>query len=144
MAQVSVFISHSWKYSEHYDTLSGWIFDGPWFISGTGERIFFTDNSVPKDDPIHNAPNEAALRLAIYTKIAASSVVVIPTGMYAAYSEWIQKEIDGSIYYTRPILAVDPWGAQKTASVVAAAAKRTVGWNKQSVVDGVWQLANGG
>jgi hypothetical protein len=144
MAQLGIFISHSWKYSDHYETLREWIFDEPWYVGGTNDRIIFVDHSVPKDDPIHNAPNSEALRRAIYAKILLASIVVIPTGMYAAYSEWIQKEIDGSVAYGRPILAVNPWGAQKTASVVAEAANQTVGWNKQSVVDGIWRLANGG
>jgi hypothetical protein len=60
--------------------------------------------------------------------------------MYANHSYWIQKEIDGSLGYRRPILAVNPWGQERKSSVVAQAADSTVGWNKQSVVDGIWRL----
>lgn len=105
---ISVFISHSWSYSNHYDTLSDWIFGDKWNISGT--PINFYDQSVPKDNPIHNAPNSEALRQAIWAQIAKSQVIVIPTGMYANYSTWISEEIDGAKHFARPVLAVDPWG----------------------------------
>lgn len=135
---ISVFISHSWSYSDHYDTLSEWIFDTSWNVDGT--PIHFTDKSVPKDDPIHNAPNAETLKQAIWSRIVDSHVVVIPTGMYANYSNWIGKEIDGARAYSVPILAVDPWGQQKSASVVMNNASHDVGWNKKSVVGGIWKL----
>ncbi len=58
----------------------------------------------------------------------------------ANYSKWIQKEIDGSVAYGKPILAVIPWGAQRTSSVVGDAASKIVGWNKETVVSGIWDL----
>ncbi len=136
--QIHVFISHSWSYSAHYDTLSGWIFGENWSVGQAS--LDFRDYSVPKHDPIHNAPNASALKDAIFDKIGRSHVVVIPTGMYANYSKWIKKEIDGAAGYDKPILAVDPWGQQRSSSVVADAATKTVGWNKQSVIDGLWEL----
>ncbi len=30
--QIHVFISHSWAYSNHYDTLSKWIFNKRWSV----------------------------------------------------------------------------------------------------------------
>ena len=139
MYYVSVFISHSWSYSGHYDKLAEWIFETPWNLRET--PIQFANTSVPKDNPIHNAPTSAALKAAIYERIAQSHVVVIPTGMYANYSHWIQREIDGAQYYGKPILAVNPLAQERKSSIVAQVANRTVGWNAQSVVDGVWALA---
>lgn len=136
--QIHIFISHSWTYSDHYDTLSSWIFEERWRFGQAS--LGLRDFSVPKDDPIHNAPTKRELRNAIYNQIKRSHVIVIPTGMYANYSEWIQKEIDGSIEYEKPILAVNPWGQLRRSSVVSSAAVRTVGWNKQSVIDGIWEL----
>lgn len=137
--QIGIFISHSWKYSNHYDTLAEWIFEEKW--ASDGLPVEFVDLSVPKDDPIHYAPNDATLQAAIYRKIALSSVVVIPTGMYASYSKWIGKEIAGSQAYGKPILAVNPWGQEKKSSVVQAAAKEVCGWNKNSVAQGIWRLS---
>lgn len=70
-----------------------------------------------------------------------ASVVVIPTGMYASYSKWIGKEINGAQAYLRPILAVNPWAQERKSSVVVNAAHKYVGWNSQSVVKGIWQLS---
>ncbi len=98
------------------------------------------DYSVPKNDPIHNANNDTQLRQALDNQISRGHVIVIPTGMYANYSKWIQKEIDGAVAYGKPILAVNPWGAQRTSSVVGQAASKTVGWNKEVVVGGIWEL----
>ena len=136
--QINVFISHSWTYSNHYDTLAGWIFREPWNSNGT--PIQFNDFSIPKHNPIHNAPNAQVLQNAIHAEIAKSHVIVIPMGMYATHSNWIQKEISGSQLHRRPILAVNPWGQERKSSVVADAAQERVGWNKKSVVDGVWNL----
>lgn len=137
---MNVFISHSWDYSGHYDRLAEWIFVENWETNGV--RVNFFNTSVPRDDPIHNAPNAAALKTAIYYRIVNSDVVVIPTGMYVNRSDWIQKEIDGARLYAKPILAVNLWGQQRASSVVRSVAARSVGWSKQSIVDAVWQLGN--
>ncbi|GGM11841.1 hypothetical protein GCM10011534_37460 [Pseudooceanicola nanhaiensis] len=138
---MNVFISHSWTYSNHYDKLAEWIFEEYWSINGV--RLNFFNTSVPKDNPIHFAPSDKALQTAIYERIAKSDVVVIPTGMYSNHSKWIRKEIDGSALYHKPILAVDPWAQKRASSTVMSASTRAVGWNKQSVIDGVWNLGNG-
>jgi hypothetical protein len=136
--QIHVFVSHSWSYSGHYDTLSGWIFNQNW--SSGQASLDFRNFSVPKDDPIHNAANTAALREAIFNQIKRSHVIVIPTGMYATHSKWIGEEITGAANHGKPVLAVNPWGQIKNSSVVAAAASQTVGWNSKSVVNGIWDL----
>lgn len=139
--QIHVFISHSWSYSEHYETLSKWIFEEQWTVGQAS--LDLRDFSVPKDDRVHDASNSRELKLAIYNQIARSHVVVIPLGMYANYSDWIQKEIDGAGQYEKPILGVNPWAQQRKSSVVAAAATETVGWNKKSVIGGIWELYRG-
>lgn len=136
--RIHVFISHSWSYSGHYKTLSEWIFEENWRAGQAS--LDFRDFSVPKDDPIHNTNNTRELTAAIYNQIARSHVLVIPLGMYANYSDWIQKEIDGAKVYKKSILGVNPWAQQRRSSVVAAAAKEVVGWNKKSVISGIWRL----
>lgn len=136
--QIHVFISHAWAYSGHYDTLESWIFYERW--SAGQASLDFRNFSIPKNDPIHNAQNSQQLREAIYNQIARSHVVVIPSGMYASYSHWIQKEIDGAKGYGKPILAVNPWGQQRRSGVVLNNADDGVGWNKQSVIDAIWRL----
>ena len=136
--QIHVFISHSWSYSDHYQTLSEWIFGEKWRVGQAS--LVFRDFSVPKDNPIHKAKNDRELREAIYNQIARSHVLVIPLGMYANYSNWIKKEIDGAHVYTKPVLGVNPWAQQRKSSVVAEAASAIAGWNKKTVVGEIWKL----
>lgn len=136
--QIHIFISHAWAHSGHYDTLADWIFNENWSLGQAS--LDFRDYSIPKNDPIHNANTDKQLKDAIFRKIVMSHVVVIPMGMYANYSKWIKKEIDGSVYHKKPILAVNPWGQEKSSSVVGNAATKKVGWNKQSVIYGIWEL----
>lgn len=130
--QIHVFISHSWTYSVHYDTLSSWIFSENWRVGSA--TLVLRDYSVPRDDPIHNAPTVRELDDAICAKIARCRVVVIPTGMYTHYSKWIRREIDCAANYEKPILAVDPWGQKRSASVVSRAASK-FSWLEQEVGD---------
>lgn len=136
--QIHIFISHSWTHSDHYDKLTSWVFGQKWSVDSAS--LHFRDFSVPKDDPIHDAPNTTALMAAIRGQIGRCHVVVAPTGMYATHSKWIQREIDAARDLLKPILAVDPWGQQRSASVVSEAAAQTVGWNEKSVIKGIWSL----
>jgi len=54
--QIHVFISHSWSYSGHYQTLADWIFKQSWRIGQAS--LYLHDYSVPKTDPILNASND--------------------------------------------------------------------------------------
>ncbi len=138
--KIHVFISHAWAHSHHYNTLRDWIFNGNW--SSGQASLQFLDYSVPKNDPIHSAANDLQLKRAIFDKIGRSHVIVIPSGMYATQSKWIQKEIEGANQYKKPILAVNPHGQERKAGIVLKNAARAVGWNKQPVIDGIWNLYN--
>jgi hypothetical protein len=69
MTTYALFISHSWSYSDTYEALTKLLTDAPHF--------FYKNYSVPKDDPIHNAPNLAWLYQAIKKQAAPAQVVVI-------------------------------------------------------------------
>jgi hypothetical protein len=135
MYYINYFISHSWNYNGHYDTLVAWI------NSYSGNRLNFLDLSIPKDDPIHNARNQTQLFSRICDQIQQAHVVIIPTGMYSNHSKWIKKEIDASKHFRKPILGVNLWGQERASSVVKANATEVVDWNSKSVVSGIVNLA---
>ena len=65
-------------------------------------------------------------------------------GVYSSYSKWIDKEITISkkeFSFNKPILAIEPWGAQKTSKVVTDAADLTVAWNTESIISGIRQIS---
>lgn len=94
--QIHVFISHSWAYSNHYNTLADWIFNRNWRVGQAS--LGLRDFSVPRNDPIHNTNNDTQLRNALYKQISGSHVTVIPTDIYSSYSKWIQKKLTGQEY----------------------------------------------
>lgn len=74
MATYNLFISHSWAYSDAYEKLVK-LLDG-------ANRFDYRNYSVPKDDPIHNAPNAEKLKLAIKNQMDYASVVLVLAGVY--------------------------------------------------------------
>ena len=98
---------------------------------------------MPKDDPIHTQGTDKELYEAIKRKIQPTQVVVILAGVYASYSKWIIKEINiaqKGFLTSTPILAIQPWGAERTSKVVKDAADKIVGWNTVSIVGGIRDL----
>lgn len=136
---LNIFISHSWQHPDHYETLRTWIFNNHWKIGDVD--LNFNNYSVPRDDPIHNAPNAQMLQNAIDALIISSHIVIIPTGMYSSYSEWIDKELQSAQKHDKPILGVRPRGQQKNSGVVQENADKTVGWKEKSVLNGIVELS---
>ena len=128
--------------SGHYETLQKWIFGQRWRYGQASLR--FSDYSVPKDDPIHDAPTAAALMAAILKKMVRCHVVIVPTGMYATHGAWGKpmdrkgnRQCNGK---GEADSGVNPWGQQRRSGVVVGAASRIVGWNRKSVVGAIWDL----
>ena len=76
--------------------------------------------------------------------MAPCSVVLILAGVYATYSKWIEEEIDLAKHdfdAAKPIIAVEPWGSQRTSTRVKDAADTIVRWNTESIVRAIRELA---
>lgn len=125
----NLFISHSWTYSDAYEGLTALLDAKPYFT--------YRNYSVPKNDPIHNASNNYQLKEAIRKQMQPASCVLILAGVYATYSKWINIEIELAKSMGKKIIAVQPWGAERTSSVVIKAADVIVGWNTDSIVKAV-------
>jgi hypothetical protein len=130
----NLFISHSWTYGDDYERLVALLDAAPNFQ--------YKNYSVPKNDPVHNAPNVEALSRAIEKQMRFCDVVVVAAGKYATFSKWIQREIAIAKGYTKPkaIVAVRPWGNEQVSSVVAKAADRLVNWSTSSIVSAIREL----
>ena len=116
-----IFISHSWAYSSDYDKIESFL---------RQEGIVFYNHSVPKNDPIHTNGTDKQLSDAIEAKVKGCSCIIILAGVY----EMAKK-------YNKPIIAVQPWGAERTSSIVKNAADVIVGWNAKSVANAVRNYA---
>ena len=132
----NLFISHSWSYSNYYESLVNLLNKRPYFS--------FRDYSVPKGNPIHTNGTDQQLYQAIRNHISPCSVVLILAGVYASYSKWIDKEIyiaKNGVYAPKPIVAIEPWGSERTSVPVKEAADRVVRWNTESIVSAIRELA---
>ena len=99
---------------------------------------------MPSYDPIQAANNDIQLRAAIRNQMGPCHVVVVLAGVYASYSKWINIEIDLALnrfQRPKPIIAVEPWASQRTSVIVRQSADRIVGWNTESVVKAIRDLA---
>lgn len=126
-----LFISHSWSYGENYDKVVKMISD---------QGIEFYDHSVPKGDPIHTNGTDKELHEAIEAKLKGTSCVIILAGVYATYSKWINKEIEMAKKYNKKIIAIEPWGAEKTSKIVKDNADRIVKWQGNSIASAIIEL----
>lgn len=130
LSNYRLFISHSWTYGDAYEKLVGFFHEHPNFQ--------WSNYSVPKDDPIHNAPTQKALYEAIKTQIAPVNCVVMLAGVYSSYSTWINHEIAISKdHFRKPIVAIEPWGSERTSAIVKQNADIIVKWNSASIVKAI-------
>ncbi|MEE9094456.1 TIR domain-containing protein [Helicobacter pylori] len=128
MKEYKIFISHSWKYDNHYNKLLN-------LLEKTGLK--FEDWSVPKDDPIHTSGTDKELYNAIENKIKRCSCVIVLAGVYATHSKWIDKEIEIAKNLNKKIIAVEYWGSERTSQFVKENADCVVGWNSGSIKDAI-------
>jgi len=126
-----LFISHSWAYGDAYDRIVEMLDE---------QGLNYYNHSVPKDDPIHTRGTQRELRAAIDAQIKGTSCVLILAGVYSTYSKWINEEIAIAKTYGKPIIAIEPWGAERTSVVVKNNADRIVKWQGSSIVRAIEEL----
>lgn len=137
MYTVHIFISHSWSYSDSYKKLKT--------LLSKDDAFKYVDYSIPKDNPVHEVDNDKELREAIKNKMARASVVLILAGVYSTYSKWINAEVEiakNEFYYPKTIIAIEPWGAERTSAFVKNNADMVVGWNTKSIVEAIKRFHN--
>ncbi|CAE6872311.1 TIR domain-containing protein [Paraburkholderia domus] len=123
------FISHAWAHHNEYQKLDEMLKNASNFL--------FKNSSVPRTDPIPAPITTAKLIDALDEQIRITNVVLILSGMYAAHSGWIEKEIAIAAKYRKPIIGVVPRGQERIPLVVQSAAKEMVRWNTDSIVSAI-------
>ena len=127
-----LFISHSWKYPNAYEGLVSLLDKDYWFS--------YKDYSVARDEPLpiyNKMYYESELRNKIINQMRTCHVVLILAGVYASYSDSINMEIEIANELGKPIIAIQPWGAEKTSQIVKNNSKVIVGWNSSSIIDAI-------
>ena len=133
MSSYRIFISHSWKYSERYLRAVKFLNDA--------SNFFWSNSSVPVDKAFDGMSN-SELKEQLTKQMRYAQCVVILAGMYTNHSDWIDYEIDEAIRMGKPILAIKPWGAERTPQRVINAADQVVSWNSKSITDAIKALVD--
>ena len=133
-SEYRLFISHSWEYSDEYNRMVELLRDYP--------KFSFRNYSVPEVDEI-DADSEEELEQALREEqIKPATVVIILGGMYVAHSKWIKKETILAEIEGKPVLGVKPYGNKQMPNLVEDHADKAVGWQSESVVETIRDLAN--
>lgn len=125
----NIFISHSWTYSDAYEKLIN--------LLNSTNNFSYKNYSIPKNDPIHNAKYDYQLKEAIRNQIKYASCVLILAGVYSTYSKWINIEIELAQEMGKKIIAIEPWGAERTSATVKNNATKIVKWQASSIVNAI-------
>lgn len=120
----NLFISHAWGYDFQYQTVVNWL---------DGSNLNYRNYSVPKHDPLH-AHNKSQLEKDLTNQIKPASCIIIISGMYAAYSDWIEYEIHEAVRMGKYIIGLRPWGAQRVPQIIERYADEMIGWNSESLI----------
>lgn len=129
LKRYKLFISHAWRYSDDYVRLAKLLNAAP--------RFQWSNFSAPRSKPLldpDKSTNRATLVAELRDQIKPVHCVVIISGMYASYSDWIAKEIELAREYSKPIVGIRPWGSQRTPVAVSGAAQEIVSWQTSSIV----------
>ena len=127
-----MFICHAWRYDDDYTRLVKLLRAAPLFK--------WRNYSVPWHDPL-DAGNARRLRGALDRQIRPASVVLVISGMYVNYRDWIQYEMEVAERYQKPVIGIHPWGAKRVPVAVRQAAATMVGWNTKSIVRAIRKYA---
>ena len=130
----NLFISHSWSHTNAYELLCN--------LLDKATNFSYKNYSVSKDDPLriiaktdHNYIHQ--LRIKLSNQMRYASVVLIMAGVYASYSDSIEMEISIAKELNKPIIAIEPWGSEKTSRVVKNSVDEVARWNTDSIVKAI-------
>ena len=130
-----LFISHAWKYGDDYIRLTSLLDNAKYFS--------YYNYSAPAEKPLFPSGTpytSSDIARKITDKIRPSQAVLVIAGMYTAYREWMQYEVDEAIRLGKPIIGIKPWGNTIIPTYVSNNADEIVGWNTDSIVSAIRKL----
>ena len=95
MKSFHIFISHAWRYSEDYSKVVDWLNEAQ-----AEGKLTWSNYSVPQHDPLIDqgtSVGKKKLQGLLEAQIRPASKIIVLSGMYAAYSNWIDFEVDTSV-----------------------------------------------
>lgn len=93
----------------------------------------YANYSVPEHDPL----SMRNLNNALYNQIKPVSIMIILSGMYVPYRDWIEREIDIASELDKPIIGVMPRGSTRVPHAVQDVASEIVNWSTGYIVGAI-------
>lgn len=127
-----IFISHAWKYGDDYIRLVNLLDAAPYF--------HYFNYSAPEQKPLFPSGTpytSSDIARKITDKIRPAQITLVISGMYAAYSDWMQYEIDESHRMRMPVIGIMPRGQERVPLYVRDRVDVLVGWNTSSIVSAI-------
>lgn len=129
-----LFISHAWKYGDEYTRLISLLNGAPYF--------YYRNYSAPEQKPLYNLDSsdvttKSQIADSIQRKISPVNCVLVVSGMYYNYREWMRYELEVAKHFRKPIIAIKPYGNNNMPLEVSSSAVVTVNWNTSSIVDAI-------
>jgi hypothetical protein len=127
-----LFLSHAWKHNTDYYKLEKMLNQAPLFS--------WRNYSVPVHNPLIDPGSKAGKKVLteeLDQQVKPTNCVIILAGMYASYSEWIEKEIQIANNYNKPIIGIEPWGQERVPQIVQDNAIEIVKWNTKSIITAI-------
>ena len=118
-------ISYSWKHDAEYTTIVNWLNNESYFQ--------WSNHSVTKDEPIDWC-SKKELKEQLTRQIQGCNAIIIVSGMYINYSEWIDYEIKEALRMNKTIIGIKPRGNEKIPSIISENCDELVNWNSNSLI----------
>ena len=106
----------------------------------TASNFKWSNHSVSADNPF-NTKTKTALKEQLTQQIRGCNAIIVVSGMYTLYSEWIDYEINEAIRMNKPIIAIKPWGNERVPLKIQNNATVLVGWNSASLISTIRNYA---
>lgn len=121
-----IFVSYSWKNANVNDR------NNVINLLNNRSNFNFADYSVDYEEPLTgDVWNQ------IENRIKNANVVLITAGVYASYSDSIQKEIKLAQKYNKPIIAILPFGSVNSSTIAKDNANIIVKHNTEAIVSSI-------
>jgi hypothetical protein len=126
-----IFPSHGWVKDDDYLRL----FE---YLEST-TNFFYSNVCDPDESP--ESETVAQRRTRILAAMKSAEVLVVMSGAYEAYREWIDFEIQAAGAHDVPIVLVEPFGPHDAPEALKEKAEQIVGWNSRTIEDAIRMAA---
>ena len=128
---VRIFVSHVWRTDEDYHRIFEYL--------ESASNFFYLNTSAPDQRP---QGDREALREEMRKQINNAEVVILVSSLYRRNVDWIEFQIRCAKAFDKPIVVLEPFGAQDTIPpAVQEAADEVVPWDQRQLVDAVKRQA---